>query len=152
VLWRMIGSGLVVRSERPLDWMKFDERLPGFGERRHSTSQVLVPPGRVFLFNVLAYARGKCFDGAWTPKPVEDYLPWFAAKSVQCGFSIHEHNIVRFESQHLEMSSESIDLLPAEISGVLEVIDPNAFRNILKLGIGRMRAYGCGLLLLKNRT
>jgi CRISPR system Cascade subunit CasE len=41
-----------------------------------------------------------------------------------------------------------VTLTRVTYDGILEVIDPNALRAVLTQGIGRARAYGCGLLTL----
>lgn len=48
--------------------------------------------------------------------------------------------------------SKSVRIVTARYRGTLEVTDPEALRRTLVLGIGRARAYGCGLLTLAQPT
>lgn len=49
-------------------------------------------------------------------------------------------------------SSRTVTLSTAQYDGVLEVVDADALRSALLIGIGPAKAYGCGLLTLASGT
>jgi len=56
-----------------------------------------------------------------------------------------ERNIEEFRRQ-----DSRVTLSIATFDGVLEVTDPQALRHLLVNGIGRAKAYGCGLMTLSR--
>ncbi len=150
VLWRYIDQGVIVRSTVPLDWQKFDQRYPDFGSRHHITLKPNFQVGERFFFNCLAYARGTNIDGKDVPKRAETYLDWLHNHAKGNGFSVDEARVVRQEQYPIKMSGGSIKLLPVELLGLLCVKNNMAFQFVFENGLGRMRGYGCGLVLLKR--
>ena len=82
---------------------------------------------------------------------------WLLRKAEDSGFSIPsgatgEPNLVLREREHLrfrrEGSNRPVSLSVATFEGVLEVKDPGMMRRAMTAGIGRAKAYGCGLLTL----
>jgi CRISPR system Cascade subunit CasE len=58
---------------------------------------------------------------------------------------------IRIEKQlRLSGGSKSGSLQPVQFDGALEVTDPATFTSVLTSGLGRSRAYGCGLLLVRR--
>jgi CRISPR associated protein len=148
VLWRYMEAGIVVRSQIALNWNSFDRRFAEFGERHHIEFEPDFEVGRTFSFNLMAYARGRYTDN-WTPKPSHEYLPWFEKKAEQNGFQLRNVDVVRQPEYPIKMSSGAIKLLPAELQGALSISHIERFYDAFATGIGRMRGYGCGLLLIK---
>jgi len=75
---------------------------------------------------------------------------WFCQRAEQSwGFHITtEHlqiervNVLQFKDKH----QHPVTLAQAHVQGLLQVIDPERFRQSFRQGIGRGRAFGCGLL------
>jgi CRISPR system Cascade subunit CasE len=150
VLWRYVDQGVIVRSTVPLDWQKFDQRYPDFGSRHHLTLKPNFQVGERFLFNCLAYARGTNVDGNDIPKRAETYIDWLCDHTKGNGFGVDEVRVVCQEPYPIKMSKGPIKLLPVELLGVLCVKNGKAFQSVFENGLGRMRGYGCGMILLKQ--
>ena len=54
-----------------------------------------------------------------------------------------QHRISRGDAGRITLSS-------VDLSGTLEVTDPNLFVSALVKGVGRGKAFGCGLLLVRR--
>ena len=80
---------------------------------------------------------------------------WFAEKSGSWGFSVDPQSLVVVGpkvSQFKQGKSETaptITLSKVVVSGSLMVTDPLLFKKSFVSGIGRAKAFGCGLLQLK---
>ncbi|MCA0437747.1 MAG: type I-E CRISPR-associated protein Cas6/Cse3/CasE [Austwickia sp.] len=84
---------------------------------------------------------------------------WLMRRAERCGFTIpdgphggpqvvvKERRTARFQRSHAERGRE-VTVVMATYDGVLEVTDPAALRAVLTGGVGRAKAYGCGLLTL----
>ncbi|NLE94736.1 MAG: type I-E CRISPR-associated protein Cas6/Cse3/CasE [Dehalococcoidia bacterium] len=85
----------------------------------------------------------------------EQQLTWLRERSESCGFKLLDDAAVvgrdRLVFQNMkEGSTRRITVATARFNGTLEVTDVGALRNTLNQGIGRARAYGCGLLTLAS--
>lgn len=84
----------------------------------------------------------------------EDALSdWLRRKGERHGFSLK--SVPEFSACHLTSFSKKQDapqiaLNIVDISGVLRVTDADAFTGAFRNGIGRGRAFGCGMLLLRR--
>lgn len=75
---------------------------------------------------------------------------WFCSRAeTGWGFKVHRHNletggieVMRFKGKH----KRQITIQRASLKGVLEVTDGRQFSSSFCQGIGRGRAFGCGLL------
>ena len=63
----------------------------------------------------------------------------------ECEFDVVETRLLRFRRTQKE---RPVEINTAVFEGMLKVIDTGAFIQALTLGIGRARAYGCGLLTI----
>ena len=78
---------------------------------------------------------------------------WLHRKADRHGFSLK--SVPEFSACHLAAFSKKqnqaqIALNIVDISGVLSVTDADAFAAAVRNGIGRGRAFGCGMLLLRR--
>ena len=82
------------------------------------------------------------------------YLDWLAVKGDTSGFSVSDgdaRTAVVSRDERLQFTKESgrrVSLARAQFDGVLEVTDAVRLRGAMVQGIGRAKAYGCGLLTL----
>jgi len=78
----------------------------------------------------------------------EDIATWFIERSPQWGFNVSpEHLEVRdIQVKQFEKSGQSITQGQAHLFGRLTVTDKETFKRSFRNGIGRGRAFGCGLL------
>jgi CRISPR system Cascade subunit CasE len=75
---------------------------------------------------------------------------WLRSRSARLGFEIAEEDLlVGGYAQHSEKKG-SLRFSTVDFSGVLKVTDSTAFSNMLLSGVGRAKAFGCGLLLVRK--
>lgn len=149
ILWRLVGHHLLVRSALPLDWRYLDANHPDLGARTHSPFDPSARDGEVYLCNLLAYARTRPMAGPWRPKRGDEYLDWFELQGLRYGFEVMESAVVRQEPYRVETSSMPLTALPVELVAAIRIRHSEKFRAALEEGVGRLRAFGCGLLMLK---
>lgn len=76
---------------------------------------------------------------------------WLLKRAAGHGFSLDS---TRFEVVHSQWhrfdkrGGRQVSLRTATFEGVLSILDPDTFRTALTEGIGRAKAYGCGLMTL----
>jgi CRISPR associated protein len=149
VQWRLSSNRLLMRHEKPLDWTRLDKLHPMLGDRTHSTMNPTLVAGSIFFFDVLAFIRRRPIQGKWVIQQPQQYLEWLERVSLEHGFRVLEVEPKRMLSYFVRTSSMSIQICPVELMGQLQVQDSEAFEKILVDGLGRMKAFGCGLVLLK---
>jgi CRISPR system Cascade subunit CasE len=93
--------------------------------------------------------RGKVFSHVTQ----EQQRQWLLARADACGFMLQENafDIMHTEWKRFQKAKESghqVTLSMATFEGALTVSDPERFRQSLVFGIGRAKAYGCGLLTI----
>ena len=76
---------------------------------------------------------------------------WLLDRTDKNGFSLADENFSVIRSEWAKFTKKTdakkdVTILRAVYEGVLTVTDPDSFRNALANGIGRAKAYGCGLL------
>lgn len=91
-----------------------------------------------------------------TPVQQQD---WLLRRASGLGFSVPEgtsgvpglvvknRSTARFQRAHSEPGRD-VTIVMATFEGILDVTDPDAMRTTLTQGVGRAKAYGCGLLTL----
>jgi len=102
-----------------------------------------------------------CKDGWSDTKPrghvtVKQQEGWLISRCSRLGIAIPdgpsgEAELAVFDRRLLRFhrgSSAPVTIATATYEGVLDVVDPALLRNALIVGIGRAKAYGCGLLTL----
>jgi CRISPR system Cascade subunit CasE len=83
---------------------------------------------------------------------VAEQRKWLLARAEHKGFTLREdafdvvyRDTIRFP-KIIEQKTKEVTLVRASFEGDLTVTDVSLFRNTLASGIGRAKAYGCGLL------
>jgi CRISPR system Cascade subunit CasE len=83
----------------------------------------------------------------------ENTIKWLADRSEKNGFSLEMEKLqINAYRQHsaLKKGSRSLRYSTVDYSGILIVTDIEKFKSILTNGLGRAKAFGCGLMLIKN--
>ena len=84
----------------------------------------------------------------------EQQLNWLYEKSEKCGFSLDTPDagaqIIKKENLRFKNKNNNVSITAISYEGILEVTDSEEFINSIKNGIGRAKAYGCGLLELRG--
>ena len=96
-----------------------------------------------------ASGRGKVFAHI-TP---EHQKEWLLARAEACGFTLEKDafDVVYTQWKKFRKGADGkreVSLLMATYEGVLTITDADRFRRTLLSGIGREKAYGCGLLTI----
>ena len=90
--------------------------------------------------------RGKVYSHI----TVEQKRDWLMKKAQGCGFKLDEQLYDVVETDYLRFwrskDSRPVEIGVAVFEGELEVVDREMFVQSLTQGIGRAKAYGCGLL------
>lgn len=75
---------------------------------------------------------------------------WLRSRASRHGFAIDERSLaVDAYQQHAENQGR-LQFTSVDFSGELTVVDPVAFGALLRNGIGRAKAFGCGLMLVRR--
>ncbi len=84
----------------------------------------------------------------------ESCSDWLSDRSGKNGFSFSPSEIsiegYRRHRSFVGRKSRDIRYSTVDIHGLLTVTDPQPFRQLLCAGIGKSKAFGCGLLLIRN--
>ncbi|MBN2377073.1 MAG: type I-E CRISPR-associated protein Cas6/Cse3/CasE [Sedimentisphaerales bacterium] len=81
--------------------------------------------------------------------PNEELFEWLVHKGEKCGFTLGDDMIIQPGYVYMNKTNEAGKgqrLRSARYEGILEIINPNAFRETLVRGIGPGKAFGFGLL------
>jgi CRISPR system Cascade subunit CasE len=120
-----------------------------------------IEPGQIWTFRLHANPVRTVKDKHYAHVTVEQQKNWLIARAARNGFSIPEiesaeesyptleviyRNTLRFKKTASD--NALVTLAVATFQGQLRVEDADIFRAALCTGIGRARAYGCGLLTL----
>ena len=80
---------------------------------------------------------------------------WLLTRAEPCGFSVVDGadgkpwlTVSQRRRQGFSHKGTTVTLVSAVYDGVLEVVDPDAFRHTLCFGMGRAKGFGCGLLTI----
>lgn len=81
-------------------------------------------------------------------------MPWLQMRSELNGFSI-EPNLVTVDGyqQHESFAKQQkrpVRYSTVDFQGILTITDPDRFRSALFSGIGKAKAFGCGLMLIRR--
>jgi CRISPR system Cascade subunit CasE len=94
-------------------------------------------------------------DGQLDPKPALYELvqstctEWLKKRSENCGFALDESSLVVDAYQQHRGKKGQLSFSTVDFTGQLTVTDPSVFARTLEDGVGRAKAFGCGLLLVK---
>lgn len=97
-----------------------------------------------------ASGRGKVFAHVTQ----EQQRHWLLSKAAACGFHLNEDEFDVVYSQWYKfkkgIDKQIVTLRTADFEGKLTITDLQGFKQSLLSGIGRAKAYGCGLLTIAN--
>jgi CRISPR system Cascade subunit CasE len=92
---------------------------------------------------------------AW-PEMEKAALNWLLSRALNWGFSVIPHQILIDSYQHHYLTKKRekkpIQFSTVDYSGILTVEDPAQFQQTLYTGVGRAKAFGCGLILIRPLT
>lgn len=90
--------------------------------------------------------RGKVYAHITTAQQKQ----WLLSRSEKNGFALSDDNfaIVERDARKFRRDGKFLTFNTVTFEGILNVTDENLFGNALQKGLGREKAYGCGLLTL----
>lgn len=75
---------------------------------------------------------------------------WLKAQGEKHGFAVVRVTADRYNLLAPPHRGAKMRLATLDFDGILRVIDPTAFTAMLTKGVGRAKAYGCGLMLIRR--
>ena len=163
-LWRLDRLGeklyLLLLSEEMPDLSGVVEQF-GTGavpeSRNYDPLLARITPGSRWQFRLAANPTKSCKDaqkpaarGTVAAHCTTQYQKqWLLDRAAKHGFALTEDSftVTRVQWYHFaKRGIRPVSLLAVTYEGVLQVTDPEAFRNLLCQGMGRGKAYGLGLL------
>lgn len=134
-LWRDNGETLTIRTEAPLD-------APG-------VELPVVQTGELRLFTLRASVGSK-IRGRHIYPPPGDYKTrqeWLDRQGLRHGFAVIAVHCTSGPAQIADQNKRAFSMDSTDFTGVLKVIDAQAFANALRCGVGSTgRAFGYSLL------
>lgn len=80
-------------------------------------------------------------------------VDWLQERAAAQGFRLIDRSLVEVSGyrQHSLRRRDNPDIMfsSVDLSGALEVVDPDKFRSLLFRGIGRSRSFGCGMMMVR---
>lgn len=167
VLWRIDRVGdamfLLVQSKRRPDFTHIVEQYgrPATGQSwdtvDYAAHMEQMAAGSVWRFRLRANPTHAVMSGGKRGKvmphiTVEQQLKWLLDKSESCGFVIQTVDngpcvdVVQRETKRFRREGKIVTLSVVTFEGILKVTDSELFKQAMVGGIGRAKAYGCGLL------
>ena len=91
--------------------------------------------------------RGKVYGHV----TVEQQKEWLENRAKKYGFKIMSFDVTSRSVRRFKRQDQTVTLAVASYEGLLQVVDSDLLRKALVEGIGRAKAYGCGLLTLAKQ-
>lgn len=84
----------------------------------------------------------------------ESCIPWLQARANGNGFAVESALVTvdgyQQHESYAKQQKRAVRYSTVDFQGILTVTDPEQFRSALFSGIGKAKAFGCGLLLVKR--
>ena len=150
---------LYLYSALPVDRARIPGGMTLGGEREMSDWLSAMRSGQSLQFDLLTMPFRKVPDGAGgnsrrrVLRTREERMSWLERKAAQHGFRllrVEEMQEEKLSAAHQKERGGSLYLDVYRYTGVLEIVDEEAFRSAVRSGVGPGRAYGLGMLLLKR--
>lgn len=100
------------------------------------------------LFDELEHGSGQR-TALWRRIADEEGSAWLAEQGQRNGFEVEEA-WCQEHRRHVVRSKGGLRFRSLDLTGHLLVMDPSKFRECLAEGIGKSRAFGCGLLMVRR--
>ncbi len=77
---------------------------------------------------------------------------WLLSRAEKCGFAVesgengHSIDVTNRTVMRFNRGNSKVTVAAATFEGVLEVVDRDLFLDTMRCGIGRAKAYGCGMI------
>lgn len=160
ILWRRDGDRILVVSETKPDLSHMETQFHGIGMTKEYLLPEDVKEGDRFFFRLLANPCRTCnITDKKTGKPKRiraaartdaSQMSWLMDKAEHNGFAVKNHEVILvrsfWESLIRHHDDPPVQFQVAQYEGYLTVTDADLFRKALYQGLGKEKAFGCGLL------
>ena len=128
-----------------------------FRLRANPTISRKTEAGRSARHDVLMDAKTKCrHQGIVDPREVQGHMDeaaikWLDNQSAKSGFILESLPQLTGYRQHaIQRKGTEIRFSSIDYEGILKVTTPELFKEVLCWGLGRSKAFGCGLLMVRR--
>lgn len=128
-----------------------------FRLRANPTISRKTEAGRSVRHDVLMDAKAQCRNlGVDRPDEIRRQMDqaairWLQVRSENSGFALESVPQVSGYRQHVnKRKGAEIRFSSIDYEGVLHVTDPDSFRDMLYQGLGKSKAFGCGLMMVRR--
>jgi CRISPR system Cascade subunit CasE len=152
-LSRIAGQFGFSQEEKPWETKSYDQLLARLEAGQQWHFRLRANPVRSSAKEHGESGRGKVFAHVTQQQQKQ----WLLARADACGFSLREDAFDVVHTQWVKFHKGSdgnreVTLRTATFEGTLAITDAERFKQALTSGIGRAKAYGCGLLTIaRNR-
>lgn len=100
-----------------------------------------------YAFEVVVNPTRRSVNGNLVPiKQREDIRTWFESRTASWGFRCLQTEVLKVNVQQFRKGEHRVTLEQAVLKGVMKVTQRDLFIKSFETGIGRGKAFGCGLL------
>ena len=158
-LWRLERNVLLVQAQVVADWDRAGARVVSSRVRRVDDAWDGIVDGDDLAFacfvnpTVAMHTGMPGVRGVRVPINPKDHGAldgWWAAQGVALGFDPQETSVAFSRTLEVRKPGRSFAIVGVELVGTLRVVDSEQFRRGLRRGVGRERAFGCGLMLIRR--
>lgn len=109
------------------------------------------PEGAMRRTDVVMHAKARIAKAKRAGFDIEEPLrDWLTPRLADRGAALDAMAVTRWEAPQVFKGDAQYRRGQADLRGVLTVTDPEAFTACLFAGLGKARAYGCGLMLVRR--
>ncbi len=152
-------AAVLIQSFAEPDWQRLDERQLAAAPQTRSMDPLLdrLEPGSAWRFEinanpVIAKNQGNNKRGTRVPIAGEtNQLAWLRRQIGQHGIVLADAIVATSPIATLgwrEKGQRPVKIVAVRFTGTLTIVEPEPARQLLLTGLGRGKAYGCGLLTL----
>lgn len=159
-LWRRDGDRILIVSETEPDLKAMENQFGGKGKTKEYVLPETVKNGDRLFFRLLANpARTISSEDKKTGKrkrvrvasySEEDQMAWLGDKAKRGGFALEDHGVIIVRTFRQSMirrhNDPPVRFVAVQYEGYLTVTDADKFRETVYKGLGKEKAFGCGML------
>ena len=142
---------LYVQSDIAPDWGKVDGKGIKLIEARDINAiESVFNIGKELSFSVNAYPCKKNHGKKFFLREQAQQIAWFKRNAEKNGFEVVDINISSTNRMPIQRKGGNFVLPVVCFEGILKITDETLFKKGFREGFGAEKAFGCGMLMLKN--
>lgn len=139
VLYRINEDSVYISSNKMMNVNKVD----GF---EFIVGRELTAIDGTHAFSIITIPNTTINGKKTTLRTTEERIQWLRRQGERCGFKIV--SVQEKGKDYIKSSKKNFAVTAFNYCGVLEITDPKLFEKVRLEGIGPMKAYGCGMLVV----